>query len=302
MNAMDSSIDHEFLPAADSLDLHLSHLTPDECVKIWTITSDFRKHCLTSETKANVQDSIVHGIASVFCPPEYRGRGYAVRRMKEMAKALRDWQSECGRTVGSILYSDIRMSFYSKLGWLPNDTNSHMVFGLLGSSNPCSANEVPLKYVEGSVEGTRRIIRKAMNIPAAAMMRIIILPGLDHMIWQIIKEAIIPRAEGSIAGSPGCQTKIRPCLQPMMRHYVEQTECWTAVVQAAQKEATESKLGSVRLWGPEPLAVEMTRRSSIRYSMMERKNDSIASNLWYDEGGWPSPAPMWLNNEHYARR
>lgn len=88
----------------------------------------------------------------------------------------------------------------------------------------------------------------------------------------------------------------------MMRHYVEQTECWTAVVQAAQKEATESKLGSVRLWGPEPLAVEMTRRSSIRYSMMERKNDSIASNLWYDEGGWPSPAPMWLNNEHYARR
>ncbi|EKG13746.1 Acyl-CoA N-acyltransferase [Macrophomina phaseolina MS6] len=164
---------------------------PPDARPILFYCESFHNHCLTNDTNGNVQDSIVHGIASVFCPPEYRGRGYAVRRMTEMAKALRDWQSECGRTVGSILYSDIRMSFYSKLGWLPNDTKSHMVFGLLDSSNPCSANEVLLKYVEGSVKGTRRIIREAMTITAATKMRIIILPDLDHMIWQIIKEAIV---------------------------------------------------------------------------------------------------------------
>jgi len=77
----------------------------------------FRKQSLTSDARGNVTQNIVHGIASVFCPPEYRRRGYAARMLKELANVLPTWQleSEC-QCVGNIIYSDIGKSYYANLG------------------------------------------------------------------------------------------------------------------------------------------------------------------------------------------
>ena len=48
--------------------------------------------------------------------------------MKEMVKVLRTWQSERGKLVGSVLYSDIDKSYYAALGWQSNLTNTHITF------------------------------------------------------------------------------------------------------------------------------------------------------------------------------
>jgi len=65
-----------------------------------------------------VTDVVAHGVASVFCPPEYRGKGYAGRMISELGKRLEHWQAENGEsTAFSVLYSDIGKDFYAARGW-----------------------------------------------------------------------------------------------------------------------------------------------------------------------------------------
>lgn len=72
--------------------------------QIFCSCESFRKRSLTSYEMGNVEEGLVHGIASVFCPPQYRGRGYGSRHMKELAKALHGWQSDYDKSIGSVLY------------------------------------------------------------------------------------------------------------------------------------------------------------------------------------------------------
>ena len=59
-----------------------------------------------------VKEVLSHGIGSVFCAPELRGRGYAGRMMKELGKILQTWQVDPGdkgreTCLFTALYSDI---------------------------------------------------------------------------------------------------------------------------------------------------------------------------------------------------
>ena len=55
-----------------------------------------------------MENSVSHGIGSVFCNPEYRGRGYAQRMMAELGKKLDTWnQGQGTKTYFTVLYSDI---------------------------------------------------------------------------------------------------------------------------------------------------------------------------------------------------
>jgi hypothetical protein len=53
-----------------------------------------------------IRETVVHGVGSVFCPPDKRGKGYAGRIMQEVGEQLRTWQTEEG-SLFSILFSDI---------------------------------------------------------------------------------------------------------------------------------------------------------------------------------------------------
>jgi hypothetical protein len=254
------------LPDANSPELHLSHPTPDECVKIWTGNSaswrdsltvpvyleeslflttvplakdggmtnwvlvdknlppgrrsilcsseSFRKRALTSDADGNVSDAIVHGIASVFCPPAHRGQGFALRMMRELAKVLHTWQSGNQRCIGSILYSDIGKEYYGKLGWRPNLTNFHIEFQPSTIRHQHLAQLVSLKNIAELCHRDEVMIRKAMAISAQGIeTRMSIIPDLDHMLWHINKEEFVckelfgkvPHAKGAIAGPPGSQ-------------------------------------------------------------------------------------------------
>lgn len=81
----------------------------------------------------------------------------------------------------------------------------------------------------------------------------------------------------------------------------EQLRYMKAVLQAAQNEAAEWELDVVKLWDPTPLVRDMVAKSGIVCKLVEREVDSIASGLWYRPNGeMDGPAPLWVNNEHYA--
>ena len=54
-----------------------------------------------------VKEVICHGVASVFCPPEFRGKGYAGRMIKDLGEKLSNWQTDSQDCLFSVLYSDI---------------------------------------------------------------------------------------------------------------------------------------------------------------------------------------------------
>ena len=171
----------------------------------------FRKRSVTSDADGNVEDNIVHGVASVFCAPKYRGRGYATRHMREMARALHSWQSEGIRCVGSILYSDIGKTYYAKLGWHPTPMNSHAIFQPLKSPEPLSAKALLEADLAKLCERDEEMIRQSMAKPAETKMRLSIVPDLDHILWHMGKESFatqylfekVPQVKGAIAGFPG---------------------------------------------------------------------------------------------------
>ncbi|KAI1375399.1 hypothetical protein F4677DRAFT_136885 [Hypoxylon crocopeplum] len=184
---------------------------PDER-QIFSSCESFRKHSLVSDAEGNVGDCIIHGIASVFCPSEYRRRGYAARHMIEVAKALRNWQSEYGKCVGSVLYSDIGKIYYAKLGWTPNIRNCHLVFSPIKSEWPPEARQIHEKDIESYCRRDEATIRAAIAKPDFTVKkRVTILPDLDHMLWHIRKEDFatrhifgkIPDAKGAIASFQG---------------------------------------------------------------------------------------------------
>ncbi|KAI4662670.1 uncharacterized protein J4E79_003979 [Alternaria viburni] len=295
----------------------------------------FSKRSLTSDTSGIISENIVHGVASVFSPSEYRGRGYAARMMRELARTLHTWQAEGQPCVGSTLYSDIGKEFYAKLGWLPNSTNSHMELQPCAIAWPSPATPVIEEEIGDLCKRDEDLVRSRMAIPTREVKtRFTIIPGLDHMLWHISKEVFatkhlfdrIPNAKGAIAGPSGSQvwalwthryyshpdammevdetaTRLSSdaAKLPEPAMYEQQAVYLRAVLQAAQAEATEWKLDVVKLWDPTPLVRDMLARSGLKLEVVERENDSIASLLWYNaDGGVSDEIPLWLNNEHYA--
>lgn len=83
-----------------------STLPPNERPILGSCES-FRKRALVARS-GKLEEVVSHGIGSVFCNPDYRGRGYAQRMIEELGKKLETWNQENGKmTVFTVLYSDI---------------------------------------------------------------------------------------------------------------------------------------------------------------------------------------------------
>jgi hypothetical protein len=192
----------------------------------------FWKHSLTSDAGGKVNDNVVHGIASVFCPVPYRRRGYAGRMMQELAKELYTWQTDGLPCVGTTLYSDIGKEYYSKLGWLSNITNSHVEFQPKTGPWPSSVKAVLESDLEDLCKRDEVIIRSQMAKPTADFeTRFTIIPNLAHAGWHIGKEDFAtqhlfgkpPSAKGAIAGPPGSQVWATWARRYYGRHDAEET-------------------------------------------------------------------------------
>jgi hypothetical protein len=170
----------------------------------------YRKRAFLSDAHGKVKECIVYGVASVLCPEEFRGRGYAVRMLMELSKQLYSRQTADLPCLGSILYSDIGRQYYAKLGWHPNITNSHVE--LERTSTPWPSTATPLRSND-LVELCRRdeaMLRDTMAAtPSDGSIRMAIVPDVEHMLTHHAKEEIAcdyifgetPTAKGAIAGS-----------------------------------------------------------------------------------------------------
>jgi hypothetical protein len=65
-----------------------------------------RKRALVASNNT-VEIVTAHGVCSVFCPPQFRGKGYAGRMMVELGERLKTWQSKGQSNLFSVLWSDI---------------------------------------------------------------------------------------------------------------------------------------------------------------------------------------------------
>ena len=113
------------LPAYLRREVHLANqsFTKDGGITFWILVDTsstanprtvlascetLRKRALIAKKGQKVQEVISHGIGSVFCDPEYRGKGYARRMLVELGKMLDTWQQQDGNKVDfTVLFSDI---------------------------------------------------------------------------------------------------------------------------------------------------------------------------------------------------
>ena len=83
-------------------------VSPSSARRVLSSCETLKKRALVVRRDGKVDEVVSHGIMSVFCDPELRGRGYAGRMMEEFGKVLHTWQQEDNRKADfTVLFSDI---------------------------------------------------------------------------------------------------------------------------------------------------------------------------------------------------
>ncbi|KAF1949817.1 hypothetical protein CC80DRAFT_579298 [Byssothecium circinans] len=175
--------------------------------RIYSSCETFRKRALMADTDGAITEGLMHGIASVFCPVEFRGDGFARRLMRDLAEHLRIWQAHGERVFGSVLFSDIGREYYGKLGWELGGGNLHVEIRAREVGTSMVVKDVLVEDVEGLCKRDEEMLRKVMGVPYKER-RVTVIPDQEHMGWHWGKEAYAcyylfgkePHAKGAIAG------------------------------------------------------------------------------------------------------
>ena len=281
----------------------------------------FRKRAFISGRDGNLTEKIVYGVASVFCDPILRLRGYGSRLMRELAEILRTFQAETTKPIGSVLYSDIGKKYYADLGWHPFPINTHIELDPSAVPKGSRATQLLSGDLQRLCEEDEAMIRKELtSISSNGKTRMMLVPDLDHMLWHHKKEEFVcdklfgkqPEIKGVTVGQPGNRVwaiwthrfygdpesssentlyVLRLVIENQgtasatdAEHGDSQVEQMRAVVQTAQVEAAEWNLHRVMLWDPTPLVLKLVERTAIPHRRIERDHEGIASLLWYGEG------------------
>ncbi|KAI7788490.1 lysine acetyltransferase [Diaporthe eres] len=209
---------------------------PPDNRPIYASCESLRKRALASRLGPDgpvVQDGIAHGIASVFTNPQYRGKGYASRMMKELGPKLAEWsegrkgpkedqnqENGTTRSLFSVLYSDIGKTFYAKTGWAAFES-THLCFKPVAAAAgaPPSSKARPLGYHDLAVlchldENLLRgkIQQQARGLPSSdKKVCAALVPELDQFLWHLMREDFMtkhifhktPAVRGALFGEPG---------------------------------------------------------------------------------------------------
>jgi len=204
-------------------------LPPDER-PILSSCETLRKRALRTRPDGSVVDGIAHGIGAVFTDPQFRGRGYANRMMRDLGPRLRAWQGEDKKPTHapddilfSVLYSDIGKTFYAKTGWAPF-ASSHVAFapvpgascGLAPQDGYRGAKARPIGYHELAELccADEKLLRAGLAKKAAeseGRTAVALLPDLDQLLWHLMREDYMtkhifgrtPSVRGAVYGTPG---------------------------------------------------------------------------------------------------
>lgn len=288
-----------------------------------------RKRALVAQN-GTLTEVITHGIGSVFCNPEYRGRKYASRMLSELGRILRTWQTDSKTDCKfSILYSDIGLKFYAALGWKPFPS-THISFP--PTEEPRTAGTAALLRTSDLVELCaldERYIRKQLAEAKDGKTHVVIIPEYDQMQWFHLREEFLCKhifgpnkpgldVKGAISqgpvGSRVWAVWTRSFYGPLvhesgnvlhiLRLVVEDekastnTESLRGILEIAQAEAKQWQLNEVELWNPTPVVKEMVQKSGLEHSEVIRDKESIASLMWYGSGN--ADDVEWVGNEKFG--
>ncbi|KAF2813304.1 uncharacterized protein BDZ99DRAFT_438365 [Mytilinidion resinicola] len=173
----------------------------------------YRKKALVARN-GKVEETISHGIGSVFCPPAMRGNRYAQRMMQEVGKALRTWQTGDKESLFSVLYSDIGKSFYSRLGWEPFNSAHISVPARTAKELPTDGLPTTRPLYEKDLAELCRIdeaiIRKTLESRSSnSKIAVALVPDINTIQWHHAREDFVgnelhgksPEIKGAIVGT-----------------------------------------------------------------------------------------------------
>ncbi|KAF2691182.1 hypothetical protein K458DRAFT_382753 [Lentithecium fluviatile CBS 122367] len=174
----------------------------------------YRKKALVWRN-GRVQETVCHGIGSVFCAPHLRGRKYAQRMMQELGNALETHQtSEKKECLFTVLFSDIGKKFYANFGWEPF-TSSHVsipagVSKLVDASRLPAARPLHAEDLAELCQIDEVLVRKSLDArPAGSNTAVALIPDVETIRWHHAREDFVgtelhrktPKVKGAIVGA-----------------------------------------------------------------------------------------------------
>lgn len=289
-----------------------------------------RKRCYVQSSDGTVREGICHGVASVFCHPGYRERGYASRMMRELNAVLRNWQGEERKVAASVLFSDIGKRFYTEVGWRPFPS-VHVEFQPVMAQKKLDARLLVAEDLKKLCEEDEVMVLERLARMKDGKVRMALIPDEDSMLWFHKKEEFLAvnvykkpaLVKGAISGERGNRVWViwdRFCHGPIgnptagntlyiLRLVIEgheaekhelQVKHLKAVLQAAQAEAIEWGLSAVELWNPNPAVEYLIEKTGLQHRKIDREEDEICSLLWYGEGSGQQDTLVWYGNDKFG--
>ncbi len=288
-----------------------------------------------SASDGNVNRLVTHGVGSVFCRAEYRGRGYASRMMTELGKTLETWQQQKGsRALFSMLWSDIGRSYYAAHGWKAMSSTYISLPAISRQISFQSLNLPDCSHIQDlcTQDLQNRVCPKAVAIleeqlraqseKNPGLIHIAIRPDYDHMEWSHAREDFQikalydedPNIKGAEDPATGCALIWSRVLGEIPRnnklhilHTVIPTdatgdvpESIAALLLRAQMEAkTWNMDGGVELWTPTADVIKAAQilAGEEKVHIAIRDKESICSLRW---AGGRDEEVEWVANEGYA--
>lgn len=283
----------------------------------------------------NLEKILSHGIGSVHCRPEYRGRGYAVKMVKELGKKLETWQQlKSNKGKFSVLYSDIGPVYYAKHGWKPfpsthinlkpidamhyDRLRSHRQLPEVEDLRISGVTSLPLLS-----ELEERLTTMSKSDPKKTFVAF--RPDMGHFDWHFRREQFLaevlgreqPDIKGAIhkesgialiwsrtysAESAGWHLSV---LYVYIPNHVPSTDqvnpALAALLLRAQREADVWDMeAGVELWDPRDdviAAAKMIADSADDAQVIERDQEHVCSLKW---NGPETDEVVWVANEKYA--
>ncbi|THZ07259.1 hypothetical protein D6C80_05874 [Aureobasidium pullulans] len=170
-----------------------------------------RKKALVAQN-GQIKEVICHGVASVFCPPEYRGKGYAGRMIKDLGEKLHNWQTDGQDCLFSVLYSDIGKQFYANYKWQPFPS-AHVSLPPSSDTKETSLPKARALYATDLAklcDTDLKLVRKKLGNAASSGKAIAsIVPDVETLSWHHAREEFVanelygksPEVKGAIVGT-----------------------------------------------------------------------------------------------------
>jgi len=182
------------------------------------------------------------GVASVFCEPALRGRGYASRLMALLGAHMQRERAQAG-----ILFSDVGAPLYERAGYVARPAGD-LVFAPAGGD--------PAAAVDGLLdEANMAAALASVPIPGS---RFLVWPSAEQLDWHLERSRTYatlfrrPRAP-SCGARAGQATAFwaadlwKNRLQVLLIVAAD-ASATSALIEAARREAARSGLDGVRLW------------------------------------------------------